>query len=229
MRAVANLTGLNITWDNENKTILIEDAIEEKDEIGVRGVVKNLVKGKDGATFLVEGSLEEDTMLNIAYITVNMQTIVMKDGVEIAKDFAYGEIKEGNIVEEVFTGPIAKSYPAQAVAKKINIVSEEKKAPAINARVKAPDVVGKIMEIEESGKRILVDSKDTTVNGLIWVTINEETNFFENISEDIAIGYRNVSREFELGNHIEIIIEGGVKESYPMQATAGAVAVNEKR
>ena len=229
IRAIANLTGLNIGWDNESQTILIENIIEEKDEIGVRGVIKNLVKGKDGVTFLVDGKLEEDTMLDKAYVTVNMQTKVMKDGVEITNDFAYGEIKEGDIVEAIFTGPIAKSYPAQAGAKKINIISEKANAPVINAKVKAPDVVGEIMEIEEGGKRILVDSKGTAVNGLIWVTINEETSFFENISEDIAIGYRNVSREFKVGNHVEIIIDGGAKESYPMQAAADAVAVNEKR
>lgn len=232
IRALVNLTGLNIDWDNESQTIFIaggEEEIVKKDEIGVRGVVKNLVKGKDGVSFLVEGKMEEDTMLDIAYVTVNMETIVMKDGVDITKDFGYSEIKEGDIVEAVFMGAIAKSYPAQAVAKKINIISEAANAPVINARVKAPDVVGKIMEIEEGGKRILVDSKDTTVNGLIWVTINEETSFFENISEDIAIGYRNVSRDFEVGNHVEIIVDGGILESYPMQATADAVAVNEKR
>lgn len=229
IRAIANLTGLQIDWDNENKTILIEDRIEEKDRIGVRGVVKNLVKGKDGATFLVEGKLEQDTMLDIAYVTANMQTIVMHDGVEITKDLAYEGIEEGDILEVIFTGPIAKSYPAQAVAKKINIISKKTNGPAINAMVQAPDVIGKIMEIEETGKRILVDAQNTTVNGLIWITINKETNFFENISEDIAIGYKNVSREFKVGNHVEIIIDGGVKESYPMQATAAAVAVNEKR
>ncbi|MBB6218341.1 hypothetical protein HNQ80_004505 [Anaerosolibacter carboniphilus] len=229
IRAIANLTGLNIDWDNESQTILIEDMTEEKDEIGVRGVVKNLVKGKDGVTFLIEGKLDEDTMLDKAYVTVNMQTTVMRNGVEITRNFAYGEIKEGDIVEAVFTGPIAKSYPAQAMAKKINILSEETNSPVINAKVKAPDVVGKIIEIEEGGKRVLVDSKDTTVNGLIWITINEETNFFENISEDIAIGYRNVSREFKVGNHVEIIIDGAIMESYPMQAAADAVAVNEKR
>jgi len=75
----------------------------------------------------------------------------------------------------------------------------------------------------------LVDSKDTTVNGLIWITIDEDTSFFENISEDIAIGYRDVSREFQVGNHVEIILEGAVMESYPMQAVADAVTVNEKR
>ena len=230
LRAISNLVGLKVDWDAEGQMILLEDGkLEAAEEIGVRGVVKNLVKGKDGVTFLVEGKQEADTMLDIAYVTINMQTTVLKDGVEIADQFAYGEIKEGDLVEAVFTGPIAKSYPAQAVAKKINIISKSTETPSINARVKAPDVVGKIMEIEEGGKRILVDSKDSTVNGMVWVTINDETSFFENISENIAIGYRNVSRKFEVGNHIEIIIEGGVLESYPMQATASAVAVNEKR
>lgn len=230
LRAISNLAGLKIDWDAAGQMILLEDGeLEAAEEIGVRGVVKNLVKGKDGVTFLVEGKQEADIMLDTAYVTTNMQTTVLKDGVEIADQFAYGEIKEGDLVEAVFTGPIAKSYPAQAVAKKINIISESTEAPAINARVKAPDVVGKIMEIGEGGKRILVDSKDSTVNGMVWITINDETSFFENISENIAIGYRNVSREFEVGNHVEIIIEGGVLESYPMQATSSAVTVNEKR
>lgn len=229
IRTIANLTGLNIDWDNESHTILIKDFIEEEDEIGVRGVVKDLVKGKDGITFLVEGELDEDTMLDTAYVTVNMQTIVMKDSVEITNQFAYEEIKEGDRLEVIFTGPIMKSYPAQATAKKVNIISEEANIPDVNAKVKAPDVVGEVIEIEAEGKRILVDSKDTTVNGLIWVTIDEDTSFFENISEDIAIGYRDVSREFQVGNHVEIILEGAVMESYPMQAVADAVTVNEKR
>lgn len=229
IRTIANLAGLNIDWDNESQTISIEDINEEGDKIGVRGVVKDLVKGKDGITFLVEGTLEEDTMLDIAYITVNMQTKVMKDDVEITNQFAYGEIKEGDILEVIFTGPILMSYPAQATAKKVNIISDRANISVVNAKVKAPDVVGEIIEIEKEGKRILVDSKDSTVNGLIWVTIDEDTNFFENISEDIAIGYRNISREFKVGNHVEIIIEGAVLESYPMQAVADAVTVNEKR
>jgi len=232
IRSIANLVGLNIQWDNESKTILLGDSIDEKDEkdeIGVRGVVKNLVRGKDGVTFLVEGKLEEDTMLDIAYVTVNMNTKVLRDSIEISGNFAYGEIKEGDYLEVVFTGPIAKSYPAQVAAKSVNIITENIKTPVISTRVKSPDVTGKIVEVEEGGKRILVDSKNTSVNGLIWVDITEETNFFENIPEGVAIGYKDVSRDFEVGNTVEIILDGGVKDSYPMQATAVAVAVNEKR
>lgn len=229
MRTIASLAGLNIGWDDESQTIIIEDSIDDEDQIGVRGIVKDLVNGKDGITFLVEGVLEEDTLLDIAYVTVNMQTKVTRDGVEITNQFAYEEIKEGDRLEVIFTGPILKSYPAQATAKKVNIISEEADTPDVNAKVKSPDVIGEVIEIEQEGKRILVDSKDSTVNGLIWITINEETNFFENISEDISIGYRDVSREFQVGNYVEIILEGAVMESYPMQAVADAVSVNEKR
>lgn len=230
LRAISDLTGLKIDWDADGQIILLEDGtVEAAEEIGVRGVVKDIVKGKDGITFLVEGKLEADTMLDTAYVTVNMQTTVLKDGVELTDQFAYGEIKEGDIVEAVFTGPIAKSYPAQALAKKVNIITEASEAPVINARVKTPEIVGKILEIEEGGKRLLVDSKDADVTGLVWVTITEETNFFENIPANVAIGFRDVSRDFQVGNHVEIIIEGGVKESYPMQATASAVGINEKR
>lgn len=98
-----------------------------------------------------------------------------------------------------------------------------------NAKVQAPNIIGEVLEVEENGNRILIDSKDTTINGQIWVTITDETNFFENIPEDVAIGYRDVSRNFEVGNYVEIIVNGPVMESYPMQATASAVAVNIKK
>ncbi|WP_026476319.1 DUF3221 domain-containing protein [Alkaliphilus transvaalensis] len=116
-----------------------------------------------------------------------------------------------------------------AAANKANNITENSEVPVINARVQTPEIVGKIVEIEEGGKRLLVDSKDADVSGLIWVTITEETNFFENIPENVAIGFRDVSRDFKVGNHVEIIIAGGVLESYPMQATASAVGVNEKQ
>lgn len=109
------------------------------------------------------------------------------------------------------------------------VVDETPEAPSVNAKVKAPDVIGDVLEVKEDGKLILISSKDAVVNGDIWITIEEETNFFENLSKDIAIGYRDVSRDFEVGNHVEIILDGLVMESYPMQATASAVAVNEKQ
>ena len=101
------------------------------------------------------------------------------------------------------------------------------KPPVSSAKLMAPTVVGNILEVKEEGKVILVDSTTESVKGKIWVTINEKTDFFENISEGTSIPYSNVSRKFVTSNHVEIFIEGGIMESYPMQATATAVYVNE--
>ncbi|WP_432664151.1 DUF5666 domain-containing protein [Wukongibacter baidiensis] len=95
-----------------------------------------------------------------------------------------------------------------------------------SAKLKAADITGKVLEVKEDGKYILIDSQGNTVKGQVWVSITDETNFFEGLSEDIAIGYRDVSRDFEVGNHVEIISTGEIAESYPMQATASAVYVN---
>ena len=101
------------------------------------------------------------------------------------------------------------------------------KPPVSSAKLMAPTVIGNVLEVKEDGKTILVNSTADVVKGQIWVSINDKTNFFENISEGTSIPYHNVSRKFVVGNHVEIFIEGGIKESYPMQATATSVYVNE--
>jgi len=105
----------------------------------------------------------------------------------------------------------------------------ESKPPASSAKLMAPTVVGEVLEVKESGKAILVKSTSDNAKGEIWITIDDKTNFFENVSEGTSIPYQNVSRKFAVGNHVEIFIEGGVKESYPMQGTATAVYVNEAK
>ncbi len=94
------------------------------------------------------------------------------------------------------------------------------------SKVKEADIKGVIEEISEDGTSILVDSESSLAKGLVWVSISEDTNFFENMDKDIAIGYRDISRDFQVGNTVEIIVEGGIAESYPMQAKAGAVCFN---
>ena len=110
---------------------------------------------------------------------------------------------------------------------KSNDVNE--KPPIVNAKLMAPTVIGDVQEVKEDGKQILVNSVADNVKGQIWVRIDEKTNFFENVSEGTSIPYKNVSRKFVVGNHVEIFIEGGVKESSPMQGTATSVYVNEAK
>ena len=95
--------------------------------------------------------------------------------------------------------------------------------PQVMSKVKGPDIEGVIKEVSNDGQSILVDWED----GLVWVSISEDTNFYEDMPEDIAIGYRDVSRDFQAGNTVGIIVEGGIAESYPMQAQASSVCFNE--
>lgn len=95
-----------------------------------------------------------------------------------------------------------------------------------SAKIKAADIIGKVLQVKEDGKLILIDSESNMVKGKVWISITDETNFFEGVAEDIAIGYLNVNRDFKVGNHVEIISTGEIAESYPMQAVASAVCVN---
>ena len=104
-----------------------------------------------------------------------------------------------------------------------------KKPPVVSAKLMAPTIIGAVQEVKADGKQILVDSVADSVKGQIWVSIDDKTNFFENVSQGTSIPYKNVSRKFVVGNHVEIFIEGGVKESSPMQGTATSVYVNEAK
>ncbi len=93
--------------------------------IGIRGVVKDIVQGKDGITMLVEGKLEQDTSFDKASVTVNMSSKVLRDKTPITGVFAFSQIKEGDTVEVTFDGPVAESYPVQGVAAIVCIVTAQ--------------------------------------------------------------------------------------------------------
>lgn len=84
-------------------------------EIGVRGTVKDIVQGKDGVTFLVEGKKENDTQYDKARVTVNMKTVLENVA-------SFGEIKEGDNVEVKFGGAVAESYPVMGTAAALKIL-----------------------------------------------------------------------------------------------------------
>lgn len=90
----------------------------------IRGTVKNLIQGKDGITFLVEGSLDPDTQYDKASVTATKNTIVTIQGVNTLVALDFTEVKEGQLVEITFTGAVAESYPVQAQAGSITIIPE---------------------------------------------------------------------------------------------------------
>jgi hypothetical protein len=96
--------------------------VDDSGAIGIRGVVTDIVRGKDGITMLVEGKLEHDTSFDKASVTVNMKSTVLCDSTPVTGLFAFSEIKEGDTVEVTFNGPVAESYPVQGVATTVRIV-----------------------------------------------------------------------------------------------------------
>jgi len=97
--------------------------LDDSSAIGIRGVVTDIVRGKDGITMLVEGKLEHDTSFDKASVTVNMKSVVLRDNTPITGLFAFSEIKKGDTVEVTFNGPVAESYPVQGVAATVRIVT----------------------------------------------------------------------------------------------------------
>ena len=88
------------------------------------------------------------------------------------------------------------------------------------------DIQGEILEInqEDSFYRVLVDS-DSDVNGEIWVSLNDETEYVD--SAGLSISPENIEDLFEVGQKASIVSTGIIMESYPMQTAAVLVYTNE--
>jgi hypothetical protein len=91
--------------------------------IGITGVVKNIVQGKDGITMLVEAKQVSDTTVSAASVTVTMQSRVIRDQTPIEGPFGYTKIEVGDTVEVSFTGPVTMSFPVMGVAAVVTVMS----------------------------------------------------------------------------------------------------------
>ncbi len=91
--------------------------------IGIRGEVEEIYTNEETLAvvgILVEGEVEEDTMYDSANVTINEDTKIYRGEEEVTVD----ELEVGIIVEVIFDGPVAESYPAQGTAKKIKIFED---------------------------------------------------------------------------------------------------------
>lgn len=48
-------------------------------KIGIRGIIKDINIGKDGANILVESKIEADTVYDKASVRINVDTMIQKD------------------------------------------------------------------------------------------------------------------------------------------------------
>lgn len=90
-----------------------------KENVGIRGEIKEIFNVEDNIIGIyVEGEIEEDTIYDKANISINDKTKVFKGDNKVN----FIELKEGQIIEVIFDGAVAESYPVQGKAKKIKIL-----------------------------------------------------------------------------------------------------------
>ncbi len=89
----------------------------------IRGIITNLSFHDDGSMgIIVEGKIEADTQYDKALVGINQSTQI---GIRSANGISEGKMTDleiGDSVEITFIGPIATSYPVQAIAGKIVIL-----------------------------------------------------------------------------------------------------------
>jgi hypothetical protein len=93
--------------------------------VGVRGEIRSFERGGEGkvtAKMLVVGKLGPGVMLDRAVVRTTAETIFhkRKDGKVVPASLK--DLRKGGKVEVRFTGPILKSYPAQATASHVMIL-----------------------------------------------------------------------------------------------------------
>lgn len=90
-------------------------------EVGVRGPIAEHTVTDDGLTLLIEGEKAADTMYDAAWVTVDKNTLIRTaNGVPSTVDALQTDV----IVEVVFTGPVAESWPVQGRAGTVTILSQ---------------------------------------------------------------------------------------------------------
>jgi len=99
---------------------------QKEEKIDIRGQITSigLSDNNEIVSILVEGELEEDTSHDKANIKIDKNTNIYLENSK--NKVSVNELQVGMIVEAIFDGPIAESYPVQAKAKVIRIIEQDK-------------------------------------------------------------------------------------------------------
>jgi len=206
VRAIAASVGLDVAWDGVNKTVSLSH-VATVSPIGVRGTVKDIVQGKDGITFTVEGKKQIDTLYEIAIVTVNRATILENVA-------SYSDIKEGSVVEVTLPEFVVKSYPVMSAAVKLTVISSNE----IAVRGSVKDIVH-----GADGMTFLVEGKkesDTTYDKAT-VTVNMRT----------VVANASSFSEIKEGDIVEVKFKDIVSDpnTSPIMGVASAIEVITKK
>lgn len=87
--------------------------------VGISGEVTEIERSGDGITMLVEEAPQADKLMK-AYVRVEGTAAIVKQDGEAA---GVDELRVGNVVEVVFDGPVAESYPMRGRALRVKIAN----------------------------------------------------------------------------------------------------------
>lgn len=203
VRFIAESLGAKVGWEETRRMVIIETATEEADEYAfdIRGIVTEVTLDDNNGivSILVEGSSSKDAAYDSAIVKIDEETIIYESNTTevISADY----ISEGKIVEVVFDGPVAESYPVQARAKEIRVY-ENNLGPI-------EEEIGE--SLEEMGKAIAVEKvKEMTMYSLM----GEEVKTFTQEEIEELVHSLNTSPTYTgayilmlAGNSITITLE----------------------
>jgi hypothetical protein len=87
----------------------------------IRGTITSLTPVAGQGVILVEERPQDQAGSNKASVTVNAATRIYRDRVSASTKGSFGDLRNGQIVEIWFSGPVLTSYPVQATASVIVI------------------------------------------------------------------------------------------------------------
>ncbi|WP_291651188.1 DUF3221 domain-containing protein [Clostridium sp.] len=92
---------------------------ENDNKVAIRGLVTEKNQEDKRGQILVEGKIEEDTEFDKASVSINTKTKIINQKSD--EKLKLSDIKVGDKVEVIITGPVRESYPVQVDAKIIRI------------------------------------------------------------------------------------------------------------
>jgi hypothetical protein len=87
----------------------------------IRGTITSLTPIAGQGVILVEERPQDQAGSNKASVTINGATRIYRGRVSASTKGSFGDLRNGQIVEVWFNGPVLTSYPVQAIASVIVI------------------------------------------------------------------------------------------------------------
>lgn len=186
----------------------------DKDIAIYEGTIIAITTEGDSTTLLVDGVFIDkdnpDITPTVTKYTLTKDAKVTQNGKKIKAD----NLTIGNYIHVEGSNIFDSSYPAGGSASRINVLS-----------IKTPKILiyGKVLTVEKGTGanllRFLVEGSITGYqeNSQVWVTIPDSTYY--------PMGFRGRDAMLLPGDQVQVLINGSMDLSYPMQAKSSSVII----